>query len=223
MRIFILVILNVLIIVLTAGCSTFSNLKFNDSVLAPISVLSSNMGNTYGYGLDEFNDEDFKNLDATPKSPFVDHKNKYKVIDTGFKVLYVKSKIFNFYNFATIDKKDKNNVEILLYNNKKPFGKVKIRPNSVCFMGECSYAWPASKEFFGSVAYNQLFSQIVLGLPIFHGLGTLLQKDGVVVQRFIRDGQLIFYKVDKEEIIFQNFTNGIVISIKPYKIEVPNN
>lgn len=164
-------------------------------------------------------------LSTTPKqSPFLsDKKPRYKVVNTGFKTLYIKSRIFNYYNFAVFNTTNTlGATTIWLYADKKRFGRILVGPKNICFLKSCYNNWVGNRALFGPVSYDLLLYNIVNAKDIYDGLGMVLGPKGEVTQRFMKNGEMLFYRRSKGEIFFQNFTRDIIISIKDYMVEIPN-
>lgn len=136
-----------------------------------------------------------------------------------FKIIYIKSPTFNYYDYALIrteENVDYTNIMVELFKLGKNIGNITITKNQICFMNDCAKKWPASKNFFGKVAYANLFDDIILGKDIFGGKGKMINTDGALVQRFQQSGQIIYYLRKQDHILFQNLNTGVIISIDKY-------
>ncbi|WP_145980446.1 hypothetical protein [Helicobacter mustelae] len=136
-----------------------------------------------------------------------------------FKLVYIKSPLFNYYDYALIrtnEKLEHTDIFVELFKLGKNIGNIAITKNQICFMNDCAPKWPASKSFFGKVAYANLFDDIIMGRDIFNGKGKMINSDGALVQRFQQSGQVIYYERKKDHILFQNLSNGVILSIDKY-------
>ncbi|WP_163532052.1 hypothetical protein [Helicobacter suis] len=133
-----------------------------------------------------------------------------------FKLIYIYTPVFRFYDYGTIGHNKEGDLELVLYKLSKYFGNIVIKKNYICFSGTCSAKWVAARDMFGEVSYGDLFDDIVLGRDIFQGIGKQIQPNGVLLQRFIENGQMIYYERSPEKILFQNMTTGVAIVIQPY-------
>ncbi|TLD81482.1 hypothetical protein LS68_000090 [Helicobacter sp. MIT 05-5293] len=139
---------------------------------------------------------------------------------TKFKILLIDTPQVKFYDFASFKygKTDKN-LTIDLYKLGKPISQIKVSSKEVCMMKKCTAKWIASKSFFGSVSYPNLFSDIVRARDIFDGEGKRVGNNGEFVQWFVKGGQEIYYERSKNRVLFKNLTTGVTIGVEDY---IPN-
>lgn len=140
-------------------------------------------------------------------------------VPPDFKIVYIKSPTFNYYDYALIrtdERVDYTDIMVELFKLGKNIGNITITKNKICFMNDCAPKWPASKNFFGKVAYANLFDDIILGNDIFNGKGKMINADGTIIQRFQQSGQVIYYERKLNHILFQNLNTGVIISIDKY-------
>ncbi len=132
-----------------------------------------------------------------------------------FKLLLIKSPKFNYYDYALL-RFDEANIMIELFKLGQNIGNITIEKSKICFMNDCALKWPSAKEFFGKVAYGDLFDDIILGRDIFDGKGKMVGEDNALIQRFQQSGQIIYYERKKGHILFKNLSTGVIISLDDY-------
>ncbi|WP_104713564.1 hypothetical protein [Helicobacter cetorum] len=134
-----------------------------------------------------------------------------------FKLIYINTPVFRFYDYGTIKKDKSHNIEVTLYKFSQKVGDIFMTKHDICFSGRCSAKWLAARDLFGKVSYANLFDEIVLGRDIFKGLGKRYLTPDDVIQRFQKSGDIILYERKKGLISFQNLTKRIAIRIEQYK------
>nr|WP_286348593.1 hypothetical protein [Helicobacter sp. NHP21005] len=133
-----------------------------------------------------------------------------------FKLIYIYTPVLRFYDYGTIGRTKEGDLELVLYKLSKRLGDIVIKKNYICFSGTCTAKWSAARDMFGKVSYGDLFDDIVLGRDIFHGLGKQIAPNGTLIQRFVENGQLIYYERNPEKTLFQNMTTGVAIVFEAY-------
>ncbi len=133
-----------------------------------------------------------------------------------FKLIYIYTPVLRFYDYGTIEHTKEGDLRIVLYQLSKKAGEILIKKNYLCFSGICSAKWSAARDLFGKVSYGDLFDDIVLGRDIFQGVGKRIEPGGAVIQRFMQNGELIFYERKPDKILFQNMSTGTAIVIQQY-------
>lgn len=108
-------------------------------------------------------------------------------------------------------------ITLELFKLGKSIGRFVIRKSEICFNDDCAPKWPASRAFFGSVGYGDLFEEILLGKDIFDGRGRAWQGAGVLVQRFFYGGEEIYYERSQSRVYFRNLTSGVIVSLEEYE------
>lgn len=132
-----------------------------------------------------------------------------------FKILAIKSEIFTYYDYALV-RTQGDDIIIELFKLGNNVGNITIGKDSICFMNDCSPKWPATKKFFGKVAYRDMFNDIIIGRDIFRGKGKMVGPNDTTIQRFQEGGQVLFYERRKGHILFRNLSNGFMLSIDDY-------
>ncbi|BDQ27986.1 hypothetical protein ASB1_16620 [Helicobacter heilmannii] len=133
-----------------------------------------------------------------------------------FKLIYIYTPVLRFYDYGTIGRTKEGDLELVLYKLSHRFGDIIIKKNYICFSGTCMAKWSAARDMFGKVSYGNLFDDIVLGRDIFHGLGKQIAPNGTLIQRFVENGQLIYYERTFGKTLFQNMTTGVAIVFEAY-------
>ncbi|MFC3847187.1 hypothetical protein ACFOPX_01375 [Helicobacter baculiformis] len=133
-----------------------------------------------------------------------------------FKLIYIYTPVLRFYDYGTINHTKEGDVQLVLYQLSKKVGEVVIKKNYLCFSGICSAKWSAARDLFGKVSYGDLFDDIVLGRDIFKGIGKRIEPNGEIVQRFVENGEVIYYERKPGKILFQNMSTGTAIVIQQY-------
>lgn len=108
-------------------------------------------------------------------------------------------------------------ITLELFKLGKSIGRFVIRKSEICFNDDCAPKWPASRAFFGSVGYGDLFEEILLGKDIFDGRGRAWQGEGVLIQRFFYGGEEIYYERSQKRVYFRNLTSGVIVSLEEYE------
>ncbi|RDU74535.1 hypothetical protein CQA57_00330 [Helicobacter anseris] len=132
-----------------------------------------------------------------------------------FKLLFIKSPKFSYYDYALLRIQD-DAIYIELFKLGQNIGNISIFDTKICFMNDCAPKWPSAKEFFGKVAYANLFDDILLGKDIFDGKGKMVGEGNAIIQRFQQSGQIIYYERKQGHILFQNLSTGVTISLDDY-------
>lgn len=141
---------------------------------------------------------------------------------TKFKILLVHTPLTMFYDFASFKYNKLNkNLIIELYKLGKPIGEIVVSQKEVCMMKNCISKWIAAKKFFGDVSYPGLLDDILAARDVFDGEGKRINKDGALVQWFVKGGQEIYYERNKNKVLFQNLTLRITIGIEDYIPQTP--
>ncbi|WP_104726291.1 HP0838 family lipoprotein [Helicobacter felis] len=133
-----------------------------------------------------------------------------------FKLIYIYTPVFRFYDYGTIGHDLEGNVQLTLYKLSKKIGTITIKKSYLCFSSTCSPKWTAAKDMFGSVSYANLFDDIVLGHDIFKGVGKRIEPNGDLIQRFVQNGQVVYYERKPGKILFQNMSANIAVVIEQY-------
>lgn len=136
---------------------------------------------------------------------------------TGKRVLYIKSRIFNYYDYATFAVNKKQEIFIELFAGGKTIGTLEVNKRRICILKDCARKWPVAKEFFGKVSYGDLFDDIFFQRDIFGGVGKVIERDGALVQRFQKNGEIIYYRRTKDGVLFKNMSNGVIVSLHKYQ------
>lgn len=137
--------------------------------------------------------------------------------ESGKRVLYINAKTFRYYDYVTFALNKKQEIFIELFTAGKSIGTLEISKRRICILKDCVRKWPAAKEFFGKVSYGDLFDDIFFGRDIFGGVGKVLERDGAVVQRLQKNGEIIYYRRTSEGVLFKNMSNGIIVSLHKYE------
>lgn len=132
-----------------------------------------------------------------------------------FKLLFIKSPKFTYYDYALLRTQD-DDIIVELFKLGQNIGNISVFKNKICFMNDCAPKWPSAKEFFGKVAYADLFDDILLGRDIFDGKGKMVGEGNATIQRFQQSGQIIYYERKQGHTLFQNLSTGVTISIDDY-------
>lgn len=135
----------------------------------------------------------------------------------GKRVLYVKSRAFSYYDYITFAVNAKQEIFLELFAAGRAIGAIEVSKYRICILQDCARKWPAAKEFFGKVSYGDLFDDIFFQRDIFGGIGKVLEPGGAVVQRFQKNGELIFYRRTEGGVLFKNMSNGVVVSLFKYE------
>ncbi|WP_199764610.1 HP0838 family lipoprotein [Helicobacter bizzozeronii] len=133
-----------------------------------------------------------------------------------FRLIYIYTPMLRYYDYGSIEKTKEGEIEMVLYKLGQRFGDILIKKNYICFSGTCSAKWSVARDMFGKVSYGDLFDDIVLGRDIFMGMGKRLEPNGDLIQRFVENGELIYYERNADRTLFQNMTTGIAISLQRY-------
>lgn len=153
------------------------------------------------------------------KQAKIEEQNSPK--DTSKKLLYINSKNFRYYDYATVGVNAKNEIIIELFAAGKTIGNIEIGKRKICILSDCVRKIPAAKRFFGKVSYGDLFDDILLGRDIFRAEGLVIESNTnshtAIVQRFQKNGEMIFYRRTKEGVIFKNTTTGVTLSLFSYE------
>ncbi|QDY59398.1 hypothetical protein [Helicobacter pylori] len=134
-----------------------------------------------------------------------------------FRLIYINTPVFRFYDYGTIKTDKDHNIEVTLYKLSQRVGDIYMTKRNICFSQKCSAKWIAARDLFGKVSYGDLFDDIVLGRDIFKGLGKRHLTPEYVIQRFQKSGEIILYERKNGLISFQNLTQKIAIRIEPYE------
>ncbi len=137
--------------------------------------------------------------------------------EVGKRVLYIKSRIFNYYDYATFAINKKQEIFIELFAGGKTIGTLEVSKRKICILKDCARKWPAAKEFFGKVSYGDLFDDIFFQRDIFGGIGKVIEPGGALVQRFQKNGEIIYYHRTAKGVLFKNMSNGVVVSLHKYE------
>lgn len=140
------------------------------------------------------------------------------ILTSDVKLLYILTNNFRFYDYARLNTYKSGLIKIELFKYGQTIGSIRIKENKMCILTECSYSWPISKKFFGPVSYGDLFKDIIFRKPIFGGKGTQVGPNGVVIQRFQENGQIIYYEKNNIHSLFKNLSTGVVIAIDDYDL-----
>lgn len=138
-----------------------------------------------------------------------------KVNEDDLKLVLIKTKNIKFYDFGLLTTSPELSLEV--FKLGKSIGRFIIKEREICFIDDCAPKWPASKTFFGSVGYDNLFEEILLKEDIFDGIGKHIESNGVLIQRFSYGGEEIYYERSDNRVYFKNLTNGVIVSIENYK------
>ncbi|PAF41565.1 hypothetical protein [Helicobacter sp. 11S03491-1] len=144
-----------------------------------------------------------------------------------FKLVYIKTAMLRYYDYGILDVKPKE-IKLELFKLGRSIGSIRITHSEICFLSDCAPKWPAAKNFFGKVSYGDLFDDILLQKDIFGGIGKQVGPDGIMIQRFQKSGEIIFYERKPGHTLFRNMSTGVAISIDDYnsaddQIDQPNN
>ena len=137
--------------------------------------------------------------------------------NTSKKLLYINSKMFRYYDYATFGVNDKQEIVIELFGAGKSIGNIEITKRKICILGDCVRKIPAAKRFFGKVSYGDLFDDILFGRDIFRAEGLVVEGNDAFVQRFQKNGEMIYYRRTKEGVLFKNTTTGVTLSLFNYE------
>lgn len=143
------------------------------------------------------------------------NKPQIKKEKPDFKLVYIKTAPFRFYDYGVLSIEDKE-IKLELFKLGRSMGNIRILSSKICFLNDCAPKWPAAKNFFGKVSYGDLFEDILLQKDIFDGIGKQIEKDGII-QRFQKSGEIIFYERKTGHTLFRNMSTGVTISIDDYK------
>ncbi|PAF54113.1 hypothetical protein BKH42_02565 [Helicobacter sp. 13S00482-2] len=132
-----------------------------------------------------------------------------------FKLVYIKTAMFRFYDYGILDIGPKE-IKLELFKLGKSMGSILVKRKQICLLSDCAPKWPAAKNFFGKVSYGDLFDDILLSKDIFDGIGKQITPDGGVIQRFQKSGEVFFYERKPGHILFRNMSTGVTISIDDY-------
>ncbi|AFI05360.1 HP0838 family lipoprotein [Helicobacter cetorum] len=148
-----------------------------------------------------------------------EHKKRQETLNAlrQFKLIYINTPVFRFYDYGTIKTDKSHNIEITLYKLSQKVGDIFMTKRTICFTRKCSAKWLVARDLFGKVSYADLFDDIVLGRDIFKGLGKRHLTPEYVIQRFQKSGDIILYERKKGLISFQNLTQRIAIRIEQYE------
>lgn len=133
-----------------------------------------------------------------------------------FRLIYIYTPVLRFYDYGTIERTKEGEIEVVLYKLSHRFGDILIKRNYICFSGTCSAKWNVARDMFGKVSYGDLFDDIVMGKDIFMGVGKRLEPNGDLIQRFVENGEVIYYERNPEKTLFQNMTTGVAVVIERY-------
>ncbi len=137
--------------------------------------------------------------------------------DSGYRILYINSKNFRYYDYVTFKVNHKNEIILGLFTSGKNIGTIHISHNKICILNDCARKWPAAKNFFGKVSYGNLFDDIFFGRNIFGGVGMKIIDQNTIIQRFQKGGEVIYYERSSGHIAFKNLSNGVNIVFDVYK------
>lgn len=137
--------------------------------------------------------------------------------EVGKRVLYIKSRIFNYYDYATFAVNKKQEIFIELFTGGKAIGTLEVSKHRICILKDCVRKWPTAKEFFGKVSYGDLFDDIFFQRDIFGGIGKVIEPSGAIVQRFQKNSEIIYYHRTAKGVLFKNMSNGVTVSLHKYE------
>ncbi|PAF42419.1 hypothetical protein [Helicobacter sp. 11S02629-2] len=138
------------------------------------------------------------------------------LLDSEIKLVYIQTPLFNFYDYARLNTYRSGLIKLELFKYGQTIGSIRIKGSRMCVLNECSFKWPISKKFFGSVSYGNLFQDILFGKDIFDGRGKIVAANNVVVQRFQQSGQVIYYERKPGHRLFKNLSTNVTIAIDDY-------
>lgn len=152
-----------------------------------------------------------------PKDPGETTSKKSENIQKApqFKLVYIKTAMFRFYDYGILDIEPKE-IKLELFKLGKSIGSISVKRKEICFLNDCAPKWPAAKNFFGKVSYGDLFDDILLSKDIFNGIGKQIIAGGGIVQRFQKSGEIFFYERKPGHTLFRNMSTGVTISIDDY-------
>lgn len=152
-----------------------------------------------------------------PKDPSEKSSQKSNNIKQAprFKLVYIKTAMFRFYDYGILEVEPKE-IRLELFKLGKSIGSIRVKRSEICFLNDCAPKWPAAKNFFGKVSYGDLFDDILLSKDIFDGIGKQIAPDGGVIQRFQKSGEIFFYERKPGHTLFRNMSTGVAISIDDY-------
>jgi len=153
-----------------------------------------------------------------------ENKDNIPLKESGYRVLYINSKMFRYHDYATYSINKKQEVVLELFAAGKMIGTIEILDKKICILNDCMKKWSAARGFFGKVSYGDLFNDIFFGRDIFKGVGKQIEpsknpnnpNEMTVIQRFQKNGEWFYYRYNSEHILFKNLTNGVVISLEKY-------
>lgn len=198
-------ILIVMTSIFLVSCSMFSS----DEEMSP-----NNQGN-----LDPIHDKSKKGNDIATK----DEQSARNIITSNVKLFFFKTPPFRFYDYARLNTYRSGLMKMELFKYGQTIGSIRIKNSRMCILTECSYKWPISKKFFGAVSYDTLFEDIVFGRDIFNGRGKMVGPNGMIIQRFVQSGEVIYYERLNGHVLFKNFTKDIIIGLENYIPLSPEN
>lgn len=137
--------------------------------------------------------------------------------EVGQRILYINAKTFRYYDYVTFGVNRRQDISIELFASGKTIGTIEINKHRICILKDCARKWPAAKSFFGSVSYGDLFDDIFFGRDIFDGVGKVIDQDGALIQRFQKNGEIIYYRRTATSTLFKNMNNGVTISFDKYQ------
>lgn len=136
--------------------------------------------------------------------------------EKGYRILYINAKNFRYYDYVTYGINKKQEITLELFAAGKTIGVIEITKKKICILNDCARKWPTAKNFFGKVSYGDLFDDIFMGRDIFDGIGKIIQPNGVLIQRFQKGGEIIYYERSDGHILFKNMSNGVSIALDKY-------
>lgn len=152
---------------------------------------------------------------AKQKQAQIQEQNAPK--NTSKKLLYISSKNFRYYDYATFGVNARGEIILELFAAGKSIGTIEINKRKMCILNDCVCKIPAAKRFFGKVSYGDLFDDILLGRDIFRAEGLVIESSDAIVQRFQKNGEMIYYRRTKEGVLFKNMTTGVTVSLFVYE------
>lgn len=132
-----------------------------------------------------------------------------------FKILTIKSPMFQYYDYALLRNEEDNTI-IELFHLGNNIGNIKISKNRICFMNDCAPKWTTVKRFFGKVSYPNMLEDILNGRDIFKSKGKMVGPNNATIQRFQQSGQVIYYERTQGHILFRNLSNGFILALDEY-------
>lgn len=137
--------------------------------------------------------------------------------EAGKRLLYINAKTFRYYDYVTFSTNKKQEIFIELFAAGKTIGTLDVTKRRICILKDCARKWPAAKNFFGKVSYGDLFDDIFFARDIFGGIGKVIEPGGALVQRFQKNGEIIYYRRTDSGVLFKNMSNGVTISLDKYQ------